>query len=153
MANPKVKIKIDEDKVHVGAGIHSVTDIKALTTPPVPADHMLWIDVNGGPNIEVQNEGAIDVVGDMVLYSVGPDGAHPKHVDIVVDTKAVVSENESVTGAIIRRLVSPAIGPERDLYRDIEGAPDEKIEDDEVVTLTKGAEFYSVPTVIAPGRS
>ena len=82
----------------------------------------------------------------MVLYSVGPDGAHPKHMDIVVDTKAVVSENESVTGAIIRRLVSPAIGPERDLYRNIRGAREE-VEDDEVVTLTKGRpKLDSLPT-------
>ena len=44
MANPKVKIKIDEDKVHVSAGIHPVTDLKGLTTPPVPADHTLSID-------------------------------------------------------------------------------------------------------------
>lgn len=152
MANPKVKIKVNEDKVHITTGIHPPADVKALTTPPVPVDHTLWIDVDGGQDIEVPNDGTIEIVDGMVLYSVGPDGAHPKHMNIVVDTKAIVSENESVTGAIIRRLIAPPIGPDRDLYRDIEGAPDEKIEDDEVVTLTKGAEFYSVPRVIAPGQ-
>jgi hypothetical protein len=153
MANPKVKIKVNEDKVRITSGAQPVADVKALTTPPVPVDHTLWIDVDGGQNIEVANDGTIEVFDGMVLYSGGPDGAHPKHMDIVVDTQAVVSENESVTGAIIRRLITPPISPERDLYRDIDGAPDEKVEDDEVVTLTKGAEFYSVPRVIAPGRS
>jgi hypothetical protein len=153
MAAPQVRIKLNEDKIRVTTGVHQVADIKALATPPVPDDHTLWIDVPGGADVPVANDGTIEVVEDLVLFSVGPGGAHPKHVDIVVEGTAVVSENESVTGAILRRLVNPPIPATRDLFREIAGAPDERITDEEEVTLIRGAVFYSVPALIAPGRS
>ncbi|MFT3855698.1 MAG: hypothetical protein QM733_23650 [Ilumatobacteraceae bacterium] len=153
MAAPKVRIKLNEDRIRITAGIHPVADIKVLATPPVPHDHTLWIDVPGGADVPVANDGTIEAVENLVLFSVGPDGAHPKHMDIVIDGTPVVSENQSVTGAILRRLVNPPIPATRDLFREIAGAPDERITDEEEVTLIKGAVFYSVPALIAPGRS
>ena len=153
MAASKVRIRLNEDKIRIAAGVYPVADIKALATPPVPDDHTLWIDVATGPDVPLANDGAIEVIEDLVLFSVGPDGAHPKHMDIIVDGTAVVSENASVTGAILRRLVNPPIPETRDLFREIAGAPDERITDEEEVTLSKGAVFYSVPALIAPGRS
>lgn len=152
MATSKVRIRLNEDRIRIPAGVYPVADIKALATPPVPNDHTLWIDVPAGADVPVADDGLIEVVEDLVLFSVGPYGAHPKHMDIIVEGTAVVSENESVTGAILRRLVNPPIPATRDLFREIVGAPDERITDDEEVTLSKGAVFYSVPALIAPGQ-
>jgi len=147
----KVRIHIDEDKVRLPEGRHAVAELKHLVDPPISADHVLFVDVDGGPDLELQQDGEVDVVEGLVLYSRGPDGAHPKKTPIVIDGVRVSSDTVSVTGAIIRRLVDPPIGDDRDIFRDIDGAPDERIDDNEEVTLTKGAEFYSVPRVIAPG--
>lgn len=146
-----VRIQVDEDRVRLSEGRHPVAEIKQLVDPPIPVDHVLFVDVDGGPDLELQQDGGVDVVEGLVLYSQGPDGAHPKKTPIVIDGTRVTSDTVSVTGAIIRRLVDPPVGDDRDIFRDIDGAPDERIDDDEEVTLTKGAEFYSVPRVIAPG--
>ena len=153
MAAAKFRIRLNEDRIRITAGTYPVADIKALATPPVPDDHTLWIDVPSGADVPVANDGMIEVIEDLVLFSVGPDGAHPKHMDIVVEGTAVVSENQSVTGAMLRRLVNPPIPATRDLFREIAGAPDERITDEEEVTLIKGAVFYSVPALIVPGQS
>jgi hypothetical protein len=153
MAASKVRIRLNEDKIRIAAGVYPVADIKVLAIPPVPDDHTLWIDVPTGADEPIANDGVIEVIEGLVLFSVGPDGAYPKHMDIIVDGTAVVSENKSVTGAILRRLVSPPIPETRDLFREIAGVPDERITDEEEVTLSKGAVFYSVPAIIAPGRS
>lgn len=150
---PKVKIRINDEHLRLPAGDRPVAELKNLVDPPIPADDMLWIDVQGGSDTAVPQDGVVNVVEGMVLFSQGPDGAHPHQTPIIVDGKRVSSENRSVTGRIIRRLVTPPIPEDRDLFRDIDGAPDERIDDDEDVTLVKGAEFYSVPRLIAPGGS
>lgn len=150
----KAKIRLNDDNVRLPDGPYPVADLKQQVEPPIPADHTIWISVNGAPNIALDSAGTVDIVEGLVLYSESPDGAaHPHHTPIVIDGQHVTSENESVTGTLIRRLVTPAIGSDRDLYRDIDGAPDERIDDGEVVTLKKGAEFYSVPKNIAPGSN
>jgi hypothetical protein len=151
--NPKVTIRLDDDRLRLPAGNYAVVDIKNMATPAIPAEHVLWIDVEGGVDIPIAQDGVVSVVDDLVLYSQGPDGAHPHHTPITVDGTDVSSESISVTGTIIRGLVTPPIPADRDLFRDVDGAPDERIDDDEEVTLVKGAEFYSVPRLIAPGSS
>ncbi len=148
---PKVKIRINEDRITLSAGLRTVSELKSLADPAVPPNDRLWLDVAGGSDIELADDGTIDIVEGLVLYSQGPDGAHPKSMNIVIDGAHVEAASESVTGSILRRLVTPPIADDRDLFRDIDGAPDERIDDDEAVTLRNGAEFYSVPRLIAPG--
>lgn len=151
--DPKVQIHIDEHRVRLRSGPHSVVDLKKDVDPPIPSDHILWRDLDGAADIELAQDAVVEVVEGLVLYSQGPEGAHPRLTPIIIDGADISSSTKSVTGAIIRRLASPPIPEDRDIYRDIDGAPDERIDDDEVVTLTKGAEFYSVPRLIAPGGS
>ncbi len=148
---PKVTIRINDDRLKLAAGRYPVAELKARTRPPVPDDHALWVDGVGGSDRQLDDASDVDVVDAMVLYSVGPDGAHPHHVNIEIDGKWAVSENISVTGSQLRRLAAPPLTAEWDLYRVVGGAPDEKIADDEEVTLTEKAEFYSVPALITPG--
>lgn len=148
---PKVKIRLNDETMRLPRGDYPVADFKNLAEPPISGDDVLWIDVEGGADIRLAQDGIVSVVEDLVLYSQGPEGAHPHRTPIIIDGNHTTSENVSVTGAILRRLVTPPISEDRDLFRDIDGAPDERIDDNEEVTLTKGAEFYSVPRLIAPG--
>lgn len=149
----KIKFTLNGDQVRAPAGPHAVSAVKAMTNPPVSPDDVLAIDISIGPDQDLPNDGTVDLTDGMALYSKGPDGAHPRRMPIVVDGKKVQAKAESVTGTILRHLVEPPIPQDRDLFRDIDGAPDERIDDDEEVTLTKGAEFYSVPRLIAPGAA
>lgn len=152
-SNPdrKVTIQINEERLRLRPGLHPVVDLKAATKPPVAPNHSLWVDGEDGPDRELDSNGTVEITEDMVMYSKGPAGAHPHHFDISIDTKWVVSENESITGNQLRALAVPPVAADRDLYRSIVGAPDEKIDGDEVVTLADKAEFYSVPGLITPG--
>ena len=147
----RVKIRINEDRLTLRPGAHTVAELKSRADPPVPPDHRLWLDIAGWGDVELADDEAVDIVDGLVFYSQGSDGAHPKAIEIVIDGTDVDAVNVSVTGTILRSLVTPPVGDDRDLFRDIDGAPDERIDDDEVVTLSKGAEFYSVPRLIAPG--
>lgn len=147
----KVTITIDDDHLRIHPGAYAVADLKEAAHPPVPPDHRLWVDVDDGEDIALEPDGTIDVREGLVFYSQGPDGAHRRRVPIVIDGTHVVSASLSVTGLILRHLVTPPIPEDRELFRDINGSPDERIDDDEAVTLAKGAEFYSVPRLITPG--
>lgn len=149
---PKARIRVNDDRLRLPSGDYPVADIKARVEPPIPDDHTLWIDNDGSPDTAIDQDGIVTVEDGLVLYSQAPDGgAHPRPTRILIDGSRVESPNVSVTGALLRQMVAPPIPSDRDLFRDIDGAPDERIADDEEVTLVKGAEFYSVPRLIAPG--
>ena len=65
-------------------------------------------------------------------------------------TKYVVNENR-VTGADLRRIPTPPIPPDRDIFEIIPGRPDEKIEDDHNILITDGLRFFTAPNTINPG--
>lgn len=146
-----VTITIDDDHVRIHPGMRSVADLKQAVRPPIPPDHRLWVDVDHGPDLDLPDDGQIDVREGLVLYSQGPDGARPARMPIVIDRQRVGASAVSVTGVILRNLVDPPIPADRDLWREVAGSLDEQIDDDEVVTLTRGDEFYSVPRLITPG--
>jgi len=57
-----------------------------------------------------------------------------------------------MTGAELRALPSPAIGPEHDLYLVVPGPGDDnRIDAAEAVELKNGMHFYTAPTTINPG--
>ena len=65
-------------------------------------------------------------------------------------TEYVVTENP-MTGADLRRVPTPPIPPDRDLFQIIPGRPNKKIEDDERVRITDGLRFFTAPNTINPG--
>lgn len=73
------------------------------------------------------------------------------HVVIFIDGEQYRPTNDDLTGSQIRQLVNPAIGPDRDLWLDVPGASDEKIENDQVVELKNGMHFFTAPAQINPG--
>ncbi len=86
----------------------------------------------------------------------GHHGEHEHHgrdeFFIHIDHKKYEVDEDELTGAEVRQLAKPPIGPEYDLYLETPGpGDDEKIADDQVVCLKHRMSFYSVLRQINPG--
>ena len=55
------------------------------------------------------------------------------------------------TGAQLRALPNPPIGPDRDLFEVVPGGSDEKIADTQEVKMRDGLRFFTAPAQINPG--
>jgi hypothetical protein len=55
------------------------------------------------------------------------------------------------TGAQLRNLVHPPVGPERDLFEVVPGGSDVKIGDEIEVKMRDGLRFFTAPAQINPG--
>lgn len=73
-------------------------------------------------------------------------------VPILIDGARYIAPHHEMTGAQLRALTTPPIGPDRDLWLDVDGGLDRIIEDGAVVELHPQARFFTVPRVINPGR-
>ena len=74
-----------------------------------------------------------------------------KSYTIQIDRTAYVVKENRLTGADLRRIPTPPIPPDRDLFEIIPGHPDEKIEDDDRILITDGLRFFTAPNTINPG--
>jgi hypothetical protein len=75
-----------------------------------------------------------------------------KQITIRIDKDTFHVEKEKMTGAELRELPNPPIGPDRDLFLIKPGpAEDERIADDQIVKLKDGMEFFTAPSTINPG--
>lgn len=87
----------------------------------------------------------------------GPDdGKGPekdKTFDIKIDRTEYEVRKKTLTGAELRRLPNPDIGPDRDLFEVVPGGSDLKIEDDAKVKMRDGLRFFTAPAQINPGRN
>jgi hypothetical protein len=74
-------------------------------------------------------------------------------ISIHIDGHQVFAPKETMTGGELRHLVTPPIGPERDLYLEVPGQrQDRLVGDNEEVQLKSGMHFYSAPKTVNPGR-
>ena len=79
---------------------------------------------------------------------------HPLHpIHIIIDKKEYAAPKPVMTGAELRLLADPHIGPDRDLFLVVPGKDDDKIQNDQPVTLKPGMHFYSAPATINPGSA
>lgn len=74
------------------------------------------------------------------------------HFEIQIDRNHFTVNSEQMTGLQLRQLVSPAIGPDRDLFEVVPGGTDRKIGDAEVIHMRNGLRLFSAPAQINPGR-
>jgi hypothetical protein len=87
----------------------------------------------------------------------GPDkgqgGGPPKghEFNIRIDRDHFKVSAPTLTGAQLRALPSPDIGPDRDLFEVVPGGSDQKIELGQVVTMRDGLRFFTAPAQINPG--
>ena len=70
---------------------------------------------------------------------------------IVIDGKRYRAPARVMTGAQLRQLAEPNIGPEYDLWQEVPGGEDNLVEDKERIKLRDGMGFYSSSCEINPG--
>jgi hypothetical protein len=76
-----------------------------------------------------------------------------KQIRIKIDRKPYSVEREKLTGTEIRTLPDPDIGTEFDLWLEVPGGEDRRIEAAEEVRLKNGMHFFTAPSHINPGSS
>ncbi|WAX58520.1 hypothetical protein M6B22_07080 [Jatrophihabitans cynanchi] len=81
-----------------------------------------------------------------------PGGKKPKEFHIKIDRVEYHVVEEELTGAQLRQLPHPPIGPDRDLFEVIPGQADRKIDDTYVVEIVNGKRFFTAPAHINPGH-
>jgi hypothetical protein len=77
----------------------------------------------------------------------------PDHPLVIhIDRQKYEAPKNPMTGAELRHLPHPPIGPDRDLWEVVPGPADDiKIGDQQSVKLHEGQHFYTAPTTINPG--
>jgi hypothetical protein len=76
---------------------------------------------------------------------------HPLEFRIQIDRTHYTVTQEHMTGAELRRVPSPPIGPDRDLWEVVPGGSDRKIGDADTVEIRNGKRFFTAPAQINPG--
>ena len=76
----------------------------------------------------------------------------PKQFEIKIDRASYRVNENFLTGAQLRRLPQPDIGPDRDLFEVVPGGSDLKIEADAKVEMRNGLRFFTAPAQINPGN-
>lgn len=79
--------------------------------------------------------------------------AEEREVTIQIDRVHYMITKFEMTGADLRQLPAPPIGPDRDLFEVVPGGTDIKIGDALLVELHNGMRFFTAPAQINPGRA
>lgn len=85
-------------------------------------------------------------------------GAHevhrePERFEILIDRTPYIVTQRQMNGEELRRVPSPPIGPDRDLFERVPGGTDRKIENTTIVEIRNGLRFFTVPAHINPGAA
>jgi hypothetical protein len=80
-----------------------------------------------------------------------PQGPKEPKFHIKIDRGEFTVDAATLTGAELRRLPDPDIGPDRDLFEVVPGGSDVKIAPDMSVVMRDGLRFFSAPAQINPG--
>jgi len=76
---------------------------------------------------------------------------HPHEFHIQIDRVHFTVTQEQMTGAELRALPQPPVGPDRDVFEVVPGHADRKIEIDTRVEIRDGKRFFTAPAQINPG--
>lgn len=80
------------------------------------------------------------------------EARQPHEFHIKIDRVEYHVAEEELTGAQVRQLPKPPIGPDRDLFEVIPGQADRKIDDAYVVEIVNGKRLFTAPAHINPGH-
>jgi hypothetical protein len=75
-----------------------------------------------------------------------------KTFEIKIDRTGYKVSEKVLTGAQLRALPEPEIGPDRDLFEVVPGGSDLKIEAAAQVEMRNGLRFFTAPAQINPGH-
>ncbi|WP_216896147.1 hypothetical protein [Nocardia alni] len=82
-----------------------------------------------------------------------PEEEKSEGFKIKIDRIEYCVEQEELTGAQLRRLPTPPIGVDRDLFEVLPGHADRKIDDAYVVEIFNGKRLFTAPAHINPGQA
>lgn len=83
----------------------------------------------------------------------GHDGPNKDKMFVIkIDRTEYKVHQEILTGAELRQLSNPEIGPDRDLFEVVPGGSDIKIEASTQVPMRHGLRFFTAPAQINPGQ-
>ena len=141
----EVSIAIDAKTHIVRGGPTPVANLRALVSPPMPADDVLWLDILDAQDEPLEPAGTITVVDGMRFFT------EVETITIRIDRVAYEVTAKKMTGAELRALPSPDVPADRDLWRDVPDKRDVKVQDEDVVRLHDGTRFFTAPGRINPG--
>jgi len=75
----------------------------------------------------------------------------PHSFNIKIDRDHFEVTKETMTGAELRALPTPPIGPELDLFEVVPGGTDRKLANADPVEIKNGMRFFTAPAQINPG--
>lgn len=138
-----VSVYVDGDEVRLHAGDYSGHQIRH----EVGADGArLWLDVPDGPDKDVPPEARVVVEQGQRYFT-------DRQIEIVLDRKTYEVPGWHITDSALRALPTPPIGDNREIWHDVEDAPDDPIMPGESVEIHRGDRFFSAPKRINPGKS
>jgi Multiubiquitin len=81
-------------------------------------------------------------------------GSSSNEIEIRINRQLFRVEHRPMTGAELRRISMPPIGPDQDLFQmSAQGVGgDVLVTDDQIVDFDSGVEFFSTPRMILAGR-
>ncbi len=79
------------------------------------------------------------------------EAPHEHDYKIQIDRVHYTVRKHEMTGAELRDVPEPPIGPDRDLFEVVPGHSDRKIAEDETVEIKDGLRFFTAPAHINPG--
>lgn len=144
---PLVTIHIDRVAYHVAAGRMTGKALRAVPDPDIPAAKEFFLDVDDAVDQPIGLEQVVEVSDGLHFYSDAPG------ITIRIDRVEHEVFHRKMTGAELRRVPSPDITADRDLWLDVPDKRDRKIQDEDVVRLHEGQRYFTAPGRINPGAN
>ncbi len=80
------------------------------------------------------------------------DSGRAHEFNIRIDREHYKVSKAKLTGAQLRALPNPDVGPDRDLFQVVPGGSDRKVELNDVIEMKDGLRFFTAPAQINPGN-
>lgn len=146
-SRPKiVDVYIDSVKYRHRSGPVTPAEIRRIAEPDIPVDKDIWLDVDDDLDRRLDESDTVDLVAGMHFFSEFPA------ITITIDREPYEIYERKMTGAQLRVVPSPDVAEDRDLWLDVPGARDRKIQDEDILVLKDGMRFFTAPGRINPGR-
>ena len=149
----RVTIRIDQTEYEWQEEKITGAQLRRIPTPPIPPERDLFQVVPGHPDRQIKDDDTVEVHDGSVFFSEHKVSPEHKVFTIRIDRTEYEWQKEKITGAQLRRIPTPPIPPERDLFQVVPGHPDRQIKDDDTVEVHDGLRFFTAPNTINPGTN
>lgn len=141
-----VRIRIDGRAYEVHKDVMTGRELRHVPQPPIAPDLTLFEIIGTLPERKIGDDEEVRLHDGLEFVARREVTFH-----IRIDRQEYEVHKEVMTGLELRRVPSPPIGPDRDLFEVVPGGSDRKIGDNEEVRIHDGLRFFTAPTQINPG--